>query len=384
MEEVRNIIKNIISIIYYRAIYNILKIFPIKKNRIIFNSFGGKFYSCNPKYIYKELLKQNKNFDFIWVLECDYSKYKELDNAKVVKKNSLRTLYYYATSKYWVINYQLDYRLKPKKNSIYIQTWHGTPLKNIGLDIENCEEWEKLNIKNDAKNWDVFISNSSEFEYIYIKAFAINKNIIMNIGLPRNDLLIDKDKNTELIQDVRKKLNLDKRKVILYAPTFRREDKDVINLKLDLDKLYKELSKEYILLVKAHPNFKLNISNQYSEFILDVTNYIDIQELYLVTDILITDYSSVFCDFVITEKPMIFYPYDYNQYIATSRKLYFEYKDIVPGPIVYSTEEIIECCKSIDKVKENYESKIKFIKNKFNGDCSELSTKTLLNIFEQK
>lgn len=371
----------IISIIYYRIIYNILKIFPIKKNRIIFNSFGGKFYSCNPKYIYKELLNQNKNFDFIWVLECEYDNYKELENAKIVKKNSLRTLYYYATSKYWVINYQLDHRLKPKNKSIYIQTWHGTPLKNIGLDIENCKEWERDNIKKEAKNWDIFISNSREFEDIYSKSFEINKDIIMNIGLPRNDLLLNKDKNKKLAVEIRRRLNLGEKKIILYAPTFRREDKGIIKIRLDFDKLYKELSSEYTFLVKAHPNFKLNINNKYSKFIIDVTSYVDIQELYLIADILITDYSSVFCDFVISEKPMIFYPYDYEQYIATSRGLYFKYDEIVPGPIVYSTEEIIENCKNIDKIKEKYESKIKLIKSKFNGECSELATKKLLNIF---
>src|SRR5699024_2135915 len=121
--------------------------------------------------------------------------------------------------------------------------------------------------------------------------------------------------------------------VILYAPTFRDDLLHSADIAVDIDQLYRELRDEYVLLLRLHPAVRGTFVNQYPDFVLDVSGYPDIHSLLIVTDLLITDYSSIPFEFSILGKPMIFFAYDLEYYAAT-RGFWEDYESLVPGPIV--------------------------------------------------
>ena len=181
----------------------------------------------------------------------------------------------------------------------------------------------------------------------------IDENKIYPYGLPRNDIFYDEDK-LRSIKNKYKDIFPQNKKIILYAPTHRAAEKE-FDFKLDVNKLYKELNDEYILLIKSHYfiSEKIQIDDKLKEFVYDVSYYDDIQELLVISDILITDYSSVFYDFGFQKnKPVLFYAYDKDEYIKNWGGFYKEYDSYVPGPILYSTDELAEAIKNKEILKD--------------------------------
>ena len=356
MEKIKNFI-------YYKVIYKVMKIFPVYEKRVIFESFYGNSYSCNPKYIYKEMLKEKSEFEFIWVYNKDEIP-KEIEGCKIVKRRSLEFLYYFATSKFWITNCNMPSSLKPGKDNIYVQTWHGVPLKKIGSDMNVDTNSRKEEWKVDGENIDLFVSSSSELNSIYERALNIDKSKLKVVGSPRNDVLFNQNIKNDIKQKLEEKYNINlNKKVILYAPTFR-DDNLKQDINLDLQFLKENLEDDYIIFLRLHSNVsnKLNIDNSLKNFIYDLSSYDDVQELFIISEVLITDYSSVMFDFAITEKTMIFYPYDLGHYDNNIRGFYFDYNE-VPGPIVYNTMEL---CKSIIEYdKDIYSEKIKSFATKY-------------------
>ena len=156
-------------------------------------------------------------------------------------------------------------------------------------------------------------------------------------------------------------MNLPKdKKVILYAPTWRDDEsydigKVRFNLKLDLDNLKESLSDEYIVLIRTHYFIANNLDlSRFEGFVFDVSKYEDIAELYLVSDILITDYSSVFFDFANLKRPILFYTYDLDKYSNMLRGFYMDIHTEVPGPLLYTTDEVVDAIRNIDSVNIQY------------------------------
>lgn len=345
-------------------------------NLILFESYNGKSYADSPKFIYEYMLKQErfKDYQFVWVLK-DIDKHKFNERTIVVKKNSIKYLKYYSKAKYWVVNSLVPEYIFKKKNQIYIQTWHGTPLKKLRYDIEvegnvlnTIKEIRKRN-DIDVKKIDYFLSPSKFATEKFTSAFNLKalkkENIIVEKGYPRNaTLLTYKEKD---IVKIKKMLGLPSdKKVILYAPTFRDNQHTsgcgyTYSLALDFDKLHKEIGNEYVILFRTH----YFISNQfdfqkYKGFIYDVSNYDELNDLYVISDILLTDYSSVFFDYALLEKPMIFYMYDLDDYEHNLRGFYFDIHTL-PGPIVKEEKDVIKAIKNSEQDKLLYQDKyIKF------------------------
>lgn len=362
--------KEVIKFIYFYIIYRFFFIFSIKKNRIIFSSYYGKNYSCSPAAICEYISKKNLNYELIYVLN---RKEKTNNKIKYVKRGSLKYLFYFATSKYRISNCQESYYLKPRKGMIYLQTWHGAPLKKIAQDIAG-KKFEKIKKewKIEANYWDYLIVSNPNLNNIFRKAFGIKKCKIINCNYPRNEVLKEKSKILT-IKDKLKKYGLDeKKKTILYAPTFRDGEKI---FKLNLSKKFiKAVSKQYNFLFRAHSNA---IPDILDKNIINVSNYDDINELYLISDMLITDYSSVFFDFALLEKPMIFYPYDYDRYKNILRGFYYPYEKVVPGPIVFTDEELLV---SILKTEKDFKKEnLKDFNKRFNSNLNVNSIEKILN-----
>ena len=196
-----------------------------------------------------------------------------------------------------------------------------------------------------------------------------------------NSSILFNKNNPEDINQIKEKMNIPKdKKVILYAPTWRDNEfhKDGIYkfaTEMDFDLMKDELKDDYLLIVKYHYSVKDNIDwDKYSPFVIECNESWDIQELYLISDILITDYSSVMFDYAILKRPMLFFTYDLEFYKNNLRDFYFDMVEEVPGPLVENTEDLVNEIKSLDSEEYFKEYGEKY--NKFNSKYNEFDNGT--------
>lgn len=340
-----------IAYLYKKCIFTLLKGTKVRENRIFFESFHGEKYSDSIKVLYEYMKTKRNDMQYVWVYNKEECPIKG-DNLIIVKRNTLKYFYYNATSKYWVTNSHRNRHIAPKKNQIYMMIWHGVgAFKKFGADIKRPKEVLE-DLRNDGNNITYLVCSSENIKSIYSGALCIDQNKIYPYGLPRNDIFYDEDK-LRRIKNKYKDMFPQNKKIILYAPTHRAAEKE-FDFKLDVNKLYKELNDEYILLIKSHYfiSEEIQIDDKLKEFVYDVSYYDDIQELLVISDILITDYSSVFYDFGFQKnKPVLFYAYDKDEYIKNWGGFYKEYDSYVPGPILYSTDELAEAIKNKEILK---------------------------------
>ena len=259
-------VKKFIIIIIKYIYKSFYKIVPTDSKSIMFIAYQGKGYLCNPKYLHQYMISQDKfkDYKFIWALRN--TKDGKISNAKIVKYKGIKYFYYLTRSKYWIFNCKMPQYVLKKEDQVYIQTWHGTPLKRLAHDIEIGEEASFYRTRiskkemtnsydNDVKKYNYFISPNKFSTEKFKSAFKVNENIIIESGYPRNDFLsnIEKDEITRL--KIKYNIPLDK-KVILYAPTWRDNSYNikgyVFELNVDFDLWKKELGKEYVVLFKPH------------------------------------------------------------------------------------------------------------------------------------
>lgn len=343
--------------------YKIFNKKEINQKQIIFCSFRGDYYSDSPKYLYEYLYENYPDeFDYVWVLND--KNVKVPGNPKKVKRFSLDFYKEVARSKYWVINGRQSVVLAKRKDQIIVSTWHGTPLKKLGLDIGNVytrDPFLKHSYIDVSKEWDYLISPNRYTTDILKSSFGYEREIFES-GYPRNDILYNADENK--VNEIKSKLNLpNDKKIILYAPTWRDDEfVDIgsvkFKLQLELDKLKEALSDEYIVLVRTHYFISNNLDlGGVEDFAVDVSRYDDIAELYLIADILITDYSSVFFDYANLKRPILYYTYDLEKYENVLRGFYLDIHEEVPGPLLKTTEEVVDSIKNIESLKEEYKDK---------------------------
>lgn len=349
---------------------------------IIFEAYMGRSFSCSPKAIYMELLKDKKykNYKFIWAFK-EPEKYKFLKrkrNTAIIKYASSKYYRYYSKAKYWITNSRLPEVIKKRKNQVYVQCWHGTPLKKLGYDISvvggnamNSINDIRKKYKNDSKRYNYIISPSHFCTNKFISAFNLQrKNIIKEIGYPRDDYLIN-----YAVKDVNRiksklKIPLDK-KIILYAPTWRDNEHEsgigyTYQLNLDFNKLREKYSEKYIILFKSHYFISNYIDlSKYKGFVYNVSDYSDINDLYIISDLLITDYSSVFFDYANLKKPIIFYMYDLDEYKTKLRDFYIDLSEL-PGPIARTQKKLQKEIDGIESYEKRYLKKYEKFNKKYN------------------
>ncbi|MEW9502286.1 bifunctional glycosyltransferase/CDP-glycerol:glycerophosphate glycerophosphotransferase [Jeotgalibacillus marinus] len=348
----------------YQTLYkHVLTKLPMQKKTIVFESFLGKNYSDSPKNIYEYLVKEKKDFKYIWIFGQPGKNIP--GDAKQVKRFSFAYYYYMARAKYWVSNSRIPKVLNKREGNVYLQTWHGTPLKRLVFDMNEIHS-ANPNYKSDfymqSRRWDYLISANSYSSEIFSRAFKFEKHMF-EYGYPRNDILHSPNKQL-LMEKYKKQLNipLDK-KVILYAPTWRDDEfykpgQYKFTLRFDLERLQRELGDEYVVLLRTHYFIADQLDTEgYEGFVFNVSKYDDIAELYLISDMLITDYSSVFFDFANLKRPILFFTYDLEKYRDTLRGFYIDMESELPGPLVFTNDEIIYSIKNINKVQEQYKEK---------------------------
>ena len=259
---------------------------------------------------------------------------------------------------------------KENDETVYLQTTHGTPYKRMGEDIEtNSKKINKGRVLVESDTWNYLLSPNDFSKDVFKRAFKYDGTII-NKGYPANDIFYQN--NEKKMEELRKSLNILKdKKIILYAPTYRDYEEDsekqkMFNLLMDFKDFYKNLSEDYVLIVRLHYILSkdLEIEDEMKDFIIDLSNYNDIADLYLISDILITDYSSVFFDYAHSKKPILFFVPDIETY-SEFRGLYAEVQENLPGPEIYTNQDLIDSIKNIDNISEEYKGKYEIFYEKF-------------------
>ncbi len=338
----KQILKKVKSV--FRKVWKLilrLPIFKINNKKIVFDNFNGKGFGCNPKYIATELIKENVDCDMVWLVnDMNTEMPKEI---RKVKYGSFKSYYELTTAKIWIDNVRNYKGIPKKKKQFYIQTWHASiGFKKCEADIEKLlpEQYVK-EAKNDGQITDLMISDSNFVTNVFKSAFWYNGKI-EQIGLPRNDIL------NELPEKIKKKVydyfKIEySKKIVIYAPTFRKEEKEDY-IKFDYHKCCKILSEkfggEFVLLIRLHPNDVEHAKQiKEDEFVKNATLYPDIQELLAVSEVGITDYSSVAFDLAIVGKPVFLLCKDYENFIKKERDLFFDMKEL-PFSLNLTEEEL--------------------------------------------
>lgn len=343
--------------------YNLIRLMVKKLNRgnkkIIFESFGGRQYSDHPRAIYEYILKNYPHMNCVWSIEPDAIKIFKENKVPYVKRFSLRWFYRMASSKYWVSNTRFPLWVEKPRDTVYLQTWHGTPLKRLGTDIDevhmpstNTFSYNR-NFYRESRNWDYLVSPNSFCTNIFSRAFSIPKESILESGSPRNDFLVQNKNNMDTTNQIKKKYNISlNKKVILYAPTWRddqyfEKSKYKFTNPIDLEKLKNSISDEYVIIFRMHYLVADSIDlTGYEEFAYNISTG-DIAQLYLIADVLITDYSSVYFDYAVLKRPMIFFMYDLEDYRDRLRGFYLDVETSMPGPIVQTNDQLVYELKNI-------------------------------------
>lgn len=342
----------LISKILMRIVLLVFWFFPIdKKKVVILNSVNYK-YSDSPKCIAEYLKKHcSESIDLIYVVKnkdglC-------MDGIRFINFKTLEYYFNVCTSKVFVTNNGGISYIPFRKNQFVINTWHGGgAYKPIGVSL-NDNLFYKFDLELTSKSTDVFLSSCEKFTDEVSQALLIEKSKFWEIGLPRNDVMIDND-GTEAYR-IRKKLGVqDGTKVVLYAPTFRRNDVSVgqnlesdfeIDSKMTLRALEEKWPGKWIMAHRTHPGIKKRKVYQ-SENVVDWSDYPEMQDLLLVADVLITDYSSSSWDFMLTKKPIFIYAPDLEEYNRKCR-LYTPVSEW-PYPIATNMEELSNAIDEFD------------------------------------
>ena len=323
-ELMRYVQKRLMLIVLYP-----LRLLPIKKNRIILDNNLAHNFSDNAKYIILYLIKHYTNKYEIILSVTDEKKYVKLRKigVKPVKYHSVMHYIYAMTSSVFVTNSGGYSYLPLKKNQVVINTWHGGgAYKKIGVDANSADDFYKKELLLAAKKTTIFMSTGSLFSNLISKALLIPRDRFLEVGMPRNDLLVNG--NESLRDKIRINLGLkDNEKLVLYAPTYRKVDDNTfeqsiaIDYGIDSDRVCAALKKrfggDWKFAVRFHPQIKDKAEIK-GAHVIDLTSYEDMQELLLAADVMINDFSSSMWDFMLTGKPSFLYAPDLQHYINTT------------------------------------------------------------------
>ena len=343
-------------------------------HQVFFESYGGRSVSCSPKALYEAMLADDKyrDYRFVWSVR---EKEREQASREIGERTRIvirgRREYYeaLASSGTLILNTRLPEYVWPRRGQVYVQCWHGTPLKRLGYDVQ-IETANALNTTSelasrfglDSQKWTYLLSPSAYTSQHLCDAFGLASerrgSVVIEEGYPRNDALALADDTT--VAAIRERLNLPAgKKVLLYAPTWRDDSYQsgvgyTFDYLLDLDLLQRELGDSWVVLFRAH----YYIANQfdfskYQGFVVDVSDVDDINDLYLAADVMVTDYSSVMFDYANTGKPMVLFVPDRKHYDEAIRGFYLDF-DSIPAPMCETSVQVVEQLRTMNTYDDRY------------------------------
>jgi CDP-glycerol glycerophosphotransferase len=337
------------------------------RDTVLFSCFSGRQYSDSTRAIHEELVRRGTDLEQLWVV----------NDGQVELPGTLRSVRLHgrdwyeamADSRYIVTNHRLGDWFQRHPDQVVVQTWHGTPLKKIGSDVKEVHFAYAPGMKKALQSvkagpaapavpeWSYLLSPNAFSTEIFRQAFRYNGEII-EAGYPRNDVMYSPEA-ASIAASVRARVGVPAgKKVVLYAPTWRDDQfygrgRYKADWRIDLDHFARVLGDDHVLLARLHPNVVDGAPGH--RLVYDVSAYPDISELYLISDVLVSDYSSVMFDFANTGRPMLFFTYDLAHYRDKLRGFYFDFEAQAPGPLLESSGDLVEALRSVDSVSRSYE-----------------------------
>ncbi|WP_130860492.1 CDP-glycerol glycerophosphotransferase family protein [Gracilibacillus phocaeensis] len=348
-------------LLVYKLAFLVISLLPKAKKTVVFESFYGKQYSDNPRAIYEYMEKHYPSYRLYWSVDKRFYSMFQGKQLEVLPRFSWKWLWILPRTEYLVNNSRLPNWIPKSVKTKYLQTWHGTPLKKLGMDLEdihmpgtNLKQY-KLNFKQESLKWDYLISPNRYSSDIFTRAFGFEGKML-ETGYPRNDFIINYQHDNKMRNNIKQSLSIPlNKKVILYAPTWRdnqyfNKGKYKYQEELDMEMLQKELGEDYVIILRMHYLVADHIDlTGLEDFVVDASKYEDIRELYLISDILITDYSSVFFDYANLKRPIIFFVYDLEEYRDMLRGFYFDFENEAPGPLVKTNQQLLTEIKKLEQ-----------------------------------
>jgi CDP-glycerol glycerophosphotransferase len=326
------------------------------RDAVLFVSWNGRQCTDNPLGIADELRRRGDRRERVWVVD-DWSVPVPAGDTAVLAGSQE---YYEALARcrYVVSNDAMPAHFRKRDGQIYLQTWHGTPLKKIGFDIDRPRFASAAahvgELSQDVAKWDLLLSQNPFSTPIFRRAFGFDGEICV-CGYPRDDPLGRADPAAAARTRERLGLPAGKR-VVLYAPTWRDNQfyasgRYRFDLRLDLEQARRELGEDHVFLVRGHHRVADDVPGEMPPgFAVNVTAYPDIGDLFGVSDVLVTDYSAVMFDFAVTGKPILFFTYDLDAYRENLRGFYFDLEAEAPGPLLTTSGEVLDAIRNVDAV----------------------------------
>jgi CDP-glycerol glycerophosphotransferase len=352
---------------------------PTEPKTVLFESFGGRSITDSPLALYEEMCSRDefRDWRFIWSIREDDAVKKTAKilladvRAECVIRGTKSYLQACAQAAYWIVNNRMPEWLEPKSEQVFVQCWHGTPLKRLGFDLDanaeaalNTSSELSMRFLIDAKKWTYLISPSAYTSKHLLSAFGATDlaNVsVIEEGYPRNDSIVQRLKmlnRDERLVALKEQLGItESKKVLLYASTFRdssyQSGKGYVRQEsLDLRELLTSLGKDWVVLLRSHYYITNSIDTDSAEdALIDVSQYNDINDLYLIADALMTDYSSVMFDYANTKRPIIYYWPDFNEYKDRMRGFYLD-PNALPGPKCVTQDEVVAAIRNLDEWEE--------------------------------
>lgn len=349
----------------FAFVYNICKLLPVKKNKVLCIMTHDDGEGSNVSLVAKALKKEIEEYSISFITKSDTLSVKTFSDFGKLFIFFFQKPYQLARSEIILLdNIFLPFAyLRRKKSAKVIQLWHGTgTIKKFGQDVnmgklKELERRANLNITH-------LIVNSPEMKKLYTGAFNVCDEYTYSIGMPRTDELLKRIQKADKLNE-----NLDKKaiylkyeipeekKLILYAPTFRDNELEKPDVTRQLMEILQELPQDYCIGLRLHPFVAKMIENvKLDHRIIQLSFESNLNSLLMASDILITDYSSIIFEYCLTERPMIFYAYDLEEFSDHGRGFYYEYESYVPGPVAHTGYEVTKILKEnhfdLERIKE--------------------------------
>lgn len=327
-----------------------------KRDTVVFGCDRGAHYGDSPRYLYERLLARRTRPAVVWVSNTPQ---RFLDPAThKVARYTPRYFWLMARARWWIDNQNIAVEMPPSRRTAFLQTWHGTPLKKLQNDVAVMHGRRADYLTTAARQvgfWDALVSPSPYATAVFRSAFGYEGPVI-EAGYPRNDLFAWPDA-AERARLARRRLGIPADvRVILYAPTFRDDRRNGNRWshkeEWDLERFAREHGHDSVLLVRHHPLVRASLPSDpdVRQAVVDVSRYQDVQELLLIADVLVTDYSSVFFDYVNLDRPILFFTYDLEHFADDLRGFYLDPAAVAPGPLLRDSDALFAALADLDNV----------------------------------
>ncbi|WBP88479.1 CDP-glycerol glycerophosphotransferase family protein [Kitasatospora cathayae] len=322
------------------------------REAVLYDVFGGRGYADSPRAVHAELARRGAPLEHLWVVDDGQAELPPgVVPVRIWSPEWYRAL---ATCRYLVGNTHFPDFLERREGQVVVQTWHGSLLKRIAHDVDNswlADHGYLEALDRETPQWSMLLSPSPFATPILRRAFRYDGEVLES-GYPRGDVLAQPDRR--VAATVRRRLGIPEgKRVVLYAPTWREDQQRGdgegfrLDLRLDVDHARRLLGEDHVLLVRPHSHVREPLPGSGDGFLFDCGDFPDPQELLLIADVLVTDYSSIMFDFAITGRPVYFFTYDLEHYRDTLRGFYFDFEPNAPGPLVPDSAELLEALREL-------------------------------------